>query len=99
MNTLVQISLPAEQVERINYVSEKLDKLLGHLNKSVWLNREEAAERLKISETQLDRWVKEGWLRHCKKGNGCIRFKSDHLDQDFEEFWLVKSKTNLRRFK
>lgn len=98
MNATVQLSLPDEQVDRINYVSEKLDSLIGHLNKSVWLTKKEAAERLKISTSLLDTWVTEGWLRYYKKA-GNIRFKSDQLDADFEAYWQVKPKTNLRKFK
>lgn len=81
----IQISLPEEQLTLLENLKQQNEKLLKMLNQNAWLNEDEAAERLGVSKATVQRWRKEGWLRHCRDGEKIIIYKKDHLDHDIEK--------------
>lgn len=55
------------------------------MNASPWMNRQEAAEYLRISPPSLDRWMREGRVKFYKAaGQRSVRFRRDDLDAVME---------------
>jgi excisionase family DNA binding protein len=50
--------------------------------KQVWLTRQEAAERLRVSPHTVDRWTREGRLTKYKVADlQSVRFDADQVDE------------------
>tara|TARA_R110002124_G_scaffold60626_6_gene166219 strand:+ start:417 stop:746 length:330 start_codon:yes stop_codon:yes gene_type:complete len=88
--TTIALSLPADQLELLHILKEQNDRLIELKNRTVYLTEPEAAERLKVSLTTIRQWRKEGWLRFFAEGAN-IRYRTDYLDEDFENRAIVKS--------
>lgn len=84
--TTIRISLPEDQLELLRVLSDQNSKIIGLLQRNVWLDEKEAAGRLKVSRQTIAKWRKEGWLRHIKEPgeNGRARYRVDQLDEDVE---------------
>lgn len=85
MNTTVNLSLPPDQLELIQKSVRLQEKLILLQNRAAWLSEKEAAERLKVSLSTLQRWRREGWLRHYRDGEKVILYRTDQLDADIEK--------------
>lgn len=91
MNTIVQLSLPQEQIQLIERVEQLVKKVVESQNKSFWLTEDEAAERVKVSKSTLQKWRKEGWLRHYRDGEKIVLYRADQLDADIEKRLFIRS--------
>ncbi|TAF48642.1 MAG: DNA-binding protein [Runella slithyformis] len=88
--TIVQLSLPEDQLRLLERVYEQNAKLLQGMNGSVWLSEEEAAARVKVSVSTLRKWRADGWLRY-QKIEKVVFFKAEHFDEDVLKRGCVSS--------
>lgn len=84
MVTSVTLSLPEEQLLLMEKLAEMQQQLINFQISGSWLTEKEAALRFKVKECDVRTWRLEGWLRHYQVGDE-IRYKSEEIDQDFED--------------
>ena len=83
--TTISISLPEEQVALLDALSNDLKHYLSRKNADVWITIEEAANRLKVSESLIRKWMADYQLPYSKLGE-VRRLNPEKLDKWFEKF-------------
>jgi excisionase family DNA binding protein len=83
--TTISLSLPPEQLQLLEAVKILNEQVLASKNENQWLTETEAAQRLKVSKSTIEKWRHEGKLRY-KRDGVIIRYRANQLDEDFENF-------------
>lgn len=83
--TTIALSLPPEQLQLLEAVKILNEQVLAAKNQDQWLTEKEAAARLKVSKSTIEKWRMDGKLRYSRDGV-IIRYRANQLDEDFERF-------------
>lgn len=83
--TTISLSLPPEQLQLLEAVKFLNEQVLASKNENQWLTEIEAAKRLKVSKSTIEKWRNDGKLRYNREGV-IIRYRANQLDEDFEKF-------------
>jgi excisionase family DNA binding protein len=83
--TTISLSLPPEQLQLLEAVKILNEQVLASKNENQWLTEIEAAKRLKVGKSTIEKWRNDGKLRYNREGV-IIRYRASQLDEDFERF-------------
>lgn len=77
----ITVALPPEQEAMQQESNELMRELLEKLQRPQWMRVSAAAEYLSVSESTINKWMADGWLRFVKV-EGVVRMNAAWLDED-----------------